>query len=91
MGQTLESFNVSNDNIVVSKIRVNNVSTYYKFSQLKGVVEMVGISPNNDGAIFDALLKNNKITKIIYYGPEPIEMDEKIEQKHYSEFWDKAL
>ena len=91
LAPTFESLNVSNDNIDINKLRINNVSTYHKFSQLKGIVEIIGISPANDDAIFNALLKNNNITKIIYYGNEIIKMDKKIEQKHYSEFWDKAL
>ena len=40
---------------------------FYEFESIEGQLEIIGLSPNNDAHIFDAILKNTNITKVIFY------------------------
>ena len=37
------------------------------FSKIEGELILIGMSPNNDAHIFDAILNNKKLTKVIFY------------------------
>lgn len=40
---------------------------FYAFKEITGQLEIVGMSPNNDAHIFDLILNNNNITKVVFY------------------------
>lgn len=40
---------------------------FYEFESIEGQLEIIGLSPNNDAHIFDAILNNTNITKVIFY------------------------
>ena len=40
---------------------------FYEFESIEGQLEIIGLSPNNDAHIFDAILNNPNITKVIFY------------------------
>lgn len=47
-----------------------SVATEYYFSEfenMEGELDIIGMSPNNDAHIFDAILNNNKLTKVTFY------------------------
>lgn len=47
-----------------------NVATEYYFSEfenMEGELDIIGMSPNNDAHIFNAILNNNKLTKVTFY------------------------
>lgn len=47
-----------------------NIATEYfldKFKSIEGELTIIGMSPNNDAHIFDAILNNKKLTKVVFY------------------------
>lgn len=40
---------------------------FYKLQEIVGQLEIIGMSPNNDTHIFDMILSNKNITKVIFY------------------------
>ncbi len=47
-----------------------NMATEYHlddFSNIEGELSVIGMSPNNDAHIFDAILNNKKLSKVIFY------------------------
>lgn len=40
---------------------------FYKLQEIVGQLEIIGMSPNNDAHIFDVILNNKNITKVVFY------------------------
>ena len=40
---------------------------FYEFESIVGQLDIIGLSPNNDAHIFDAILNNTNITKVKFY------------------------
>ncbi len=40
---------------------------FYEFESIEGQLEILGLSPNNDAHIFDAILNNPSIKKVVFY------------------------
>lgn len=58
--------------MIMTKIKhpeLNMATEYYlnKFENIEGELSILGMSPNNDAHIFDAILNNPKIKKVIFY------------------------
>lgn len=58
--------------IIMTKIlhpELNMATEYYfdSFSKIKGELSIIGMSPNNDAHIFDAVLNNKNLSKVIFY------------------------
>lgn len=59
-------------NMITTKIshpELNMATEYYfdSFSKIEGELVLIGMSPNNDAHIFDAILNNKKLSKVIFY------------------------
>ncbi len=59
-------------NMIMTKIshpELNMATEYYfdNFSKIEGELTLIGMSPNNDAHIFDAILNNKKLSKVIFY------------------------
>lgn len=48
---------------------------YREFATLEGELHIIGVSPNNDAHIFDAILGNDKIKKVVFYYSDPKHKD----------------
>jgi hypothetical protein len=53
----------------ISHPELNMATEYYfdSFSKIEGELVLIGMSPNNDAHIFDAILNNKKLTKVIFH------------------------
>ncbi len=53
----------------ISHPELNMATEYYfdNFSKIEGELALIGMSPNNDAHIFDAILNNKKLSKVIFY------------------------
>ena len=53
----------------ISHPELNMATEYYfdSFSKIEGELTIIGMSPNNDAHIFDAILSNKKLSKVIFY------------------------
>lgn len=53
----------------ISHPELNMAAEYYfdNFSKIEGELALIGMSPNNDAHIFDAILNNKKLSKVIFY------------------------
>lgn len=59
-------------NMLMTKIshpELNMATEYYfdSFSRIEGDLTIIGMSPNNDAHIFDAIINNKKLSKVIFY------------------------
>lgn len=54
---------------------------FYEFEEIAGQLEIIGMSPNNDAHIFDLILNNHNITKVIFYYFS--EKERKYIEEHY--------
>ena len=62
---------------------------YYfsKFESIKGELDIIGLSPNNDQHIFDGILNNKDLTKVVFYYHDGKERDY-IESHYPNELFD---
>lgn len=53
----------------ISHPELNMATEYYfdSFSKIEGELTIIGMSPNNDAHIFDAILSNKKLSKVFFY------------------------
>lgn len=53
----------------ISHPELNMATEYYfnSFSKIEGELALIGMSPNNDAHIFDAIINNKKLSKVIFY------------------------
>lgn len=70
--EKLKMTNIDSYNMLMTKIEHPklNMATEYHFhtlEEIEGELNIIGMSPNNDGHIFDTILKNKKIDKIKFY------------------------
>lgn len=49
------------------ELRASSDYHYDELCSIEGELHIIGMSPNNDAHIFDAILGNNKIKKIVFY------------------------
>lgn len=61
----------------ISRPELSACSNYYynEFAVLEGELHVIGMSPNNDAHIFDAILGNDKIKKVVFYYRDPKHKD----------------
>lgn len=86
---------ISNSNPLVAQMimtkiehpELNMATEYYLYElkEIEGQLEIIGMSPNNDAHIFDLILNNSRITKVVFYY-----FSEK-EKKFIEENYPKAL
>lgn len=70
--EALKISNYSQYQIIMTKIKhpeLYMATPYYfdVFSSIEGELDIIGMSPNNDAHIFEAILRNKKITKVTFY------------------------
>ena len=55
--------------MIMSKIELKMATEYYfdVFKTIQGELHIVGMSPNNDAHIFELILNNPNITKVVFY------------------------
>jgi hypothetical protein len=54
---------------------------FYELKEIEGQLEIIGMSPNNDAHIFDLILRNPRITKVVFYYFS--EKERKFIEEHY--------
>lgn len=61
----------------ISRPELTACSNYYysEFAAIEGELHIIGMSPNNDAHIFDAILENDKIKKVVFYYRDPKHKD----------------
>lgn len=66
------------------------------FKSISGVLDIIGLSPNNDSHIFDMINKNPNIKKINYFGTNPADIaiikdviSKPVEYRNVLKYWDK--
>lgn len=70
--ERLKEEKFSEYNMIMTKIthpKLNMATEYHfgSFSGIEGELVIIGMSPNNDAHIFDAILNNKKLSKVIFY------------------------